>query len=95
MAQAAIQQVAPSALSWESSISGGISLVPEQANGLKKVKSSTYQDRTAATQGVTTQDVTLQELFAENVLAKLWRVASRDLENNVSPWPPLRSCYAS
>lgn len=61
----------------------------EQANGLRKVKSSTYQGRTAATTQDATQEITqdaiLQELFAENILAKLWRVASRDLENNVCP----------
>ncbi|KAL5318832.1 hypothetical protein ACEPPN_013899 [Leptodophora sp. 'Broadleaf-Isolate-01'] len=30
-------------------------------------------------------DITLQELFAENVFAKVWRVANRDLENNNPP----------
>ncbi|KAH9211947.1 Six-hairpin glycosidase-like protein [Leptodontidium sp. 2 PMI_412] len=30
-------------------------------------------------------DITLQELFADNVFAKVWRVANRDLENNNPP----------
>jgi hypothetical protein len=31
-----------------------------------------------------TKDITLQELFNQNAAAKIWRVAQRDLENNVS-----------
>ncbi|KAL5347892.1 hypothetical protein ACLOAV_007303 [Pseudogymnoascus australis] len=82
MAQVTIHPVTPATLPWDSKIPDSISLVVEEANGLKKTKVNTD-----ASQGVTSnvQDSELHELFAENVLAKLWRVASRGLENNNPP----------
>lgn len=92
MAQVTIHPVTPATLPWDSKIPDSISLVVEEANGLKKTKVNTD-----ASQGVTSnvQDSELHELFAENVLAKLWRVASRGLENNVSPKLPFKVCTQS
>lgn len=88
MAQVAVHSEMPGTMLWEGRIPDSVAPVPQQVNRVTNFKNKTHAffevDVSSA------QKEGLDELFAENILAKMWRVASRDLENNVSL--SLRSC---
>lgn len=81
MAQVVVQPVTSTKLSWDSAIQEDPAQLAEQAHGLVSRPST----NTSVEEHVQIHKSSkLQELFAENVFAKLFRVASRDLQNNVS-----------